>query len=87
MNGHAKKRSEAEDPSAVFDGIRVLDGGLASEIEYQGARIDGPLWSAQALEDEPEKVAAVHRAYIGPAPNASPRAATKCRAWATWRWA
>jgi homocysteine S-methyltransferase len=26
--------------------------------------IDGPLWSAHVLEDEPEKVAAVHRAYI-----------------------
>jgi homocysteine S-methyltransferase len=42
----------------------VIDGGLASELEYLGARIDGPLWSAHVLEDEPEKVAAVHRAYI-----------------------
>ena len=30
----------------------------------QGARIDGPLWSAHVLEDEPEKLIAVHRAYI-----------------------
>jgi homocysteine S-methyltransferase len=45
-------------------GIRVIDGGLATELEYQGARIDGPLWSAHVLEDEPEKLAAVHRAYI-----------------------
>jgi len=45
-------------------GIRVIDGGLASELEYLGARIDGPLWSAHVLEDEPEKVLAVHRAYI-----------------------
>jgi len=37
---------------------------LASELEYQGARIDGPLWSAHVLEDEPDKVAAVHRTYI-----------------------
>ena len=29
-----------------------------------GARIDGPLWSAHVLEDEPEKLVAVHRAYI-----------------------
>jgi homocysteine S-methyltransferase len=48
----------------ILQGIHVLDGGLASELEYQGAKIDGPLWSAQALEDEPEKVAAVHRSYI-----------------------
>jgi homocysteine S-methyltransferase len=45
-------------------GIRVIDGGLASELEYRGARIDGPLWSAHVLEDEPEKLLAVHRAYI-----------------------
>ena len=45
-------------------GIHVIDGGLASELEYLGARIDGPLWSAHVLEDEPAKVAAVHRAYI-----------------------
>ena len=50
--------------SAVLRGIHVIDGGLATELEYQGARIDGPLWSAHVLEDEPEKLVAVHRAYI-----------------------
>ena len=49
---------------SIVDGIRVIDGGLATELEYQGARIDGPLWSAHVLEDEPEKLRAVHRAYI-----------------------
>ena len=44
--------------------IHVIDGGLASELEAGGARIDGPLWSAHVLEDEPDKLAAVHRAYI-----------------------
>jgi len=48
----------------ILDGIRVFDGGLASELEYQDAKIDTPLWSAQVLEDAPDKVAAVHRAYI-----------------------
>jgi homocysteine S-methyltransferase len=37
---------------------------MASELEYQGANIDGPLWSAHVLEDAPEKIIAVHRAYI-----------------------
>jgi homocysteine S-methyltransferase len=50
--------------AGILDGIRVLDGGLASELEYRGADISTPLWSAQVLEDEPDKVAAVHRAYI-----------------------
>jgi homocysteine S-methyltransferase len=49
---------------ALLRGVHVIDGGLASELEYLGAHIDGPLWSAHVLEDEPEKVAAVHRAYI-----------------------
>ena len=49
---------------SLLHGIHVIDGGLATELEYQGARIDGPLWSAHVLEDEPEKLIAVHRAYI-----------------------
>ena len=50
--------------NAILRGIHVLDGGMASELEYQGANIDGPLWSAHVLEDAPENVIAVHRAYI-----------------------
>ena len=53
-----------ETREALLGGVRVLDGGMASELEYLGANIDGPLWSAHVLEDAPEKVIAVHRAYI-----------------------
>lgn len=49
---------------ALLEQVRVLDGGMASELEYLGANIDGPLWSAHVLEDAPEKILAVHRAYI-----------------------
>ena len=55
---------ENEGQGALLRGIHVIDGGLATELEYQGARIDGPLWSAHVLEDQPEKLLAVHRAYI-----------------------
>jgi homocysteine S-methyltransferase len=48
----------------LLQNVHVLDGGMASELEYLGANINGPLWSAQVLEDSPEKIAAVHRAYI-----------------------
>lgn len=48
----------------ILSRVRVLDGGLATELEYHGARIDGPLWSAHVLEDDPETLLAVHRAYI-----------------------
>ena len=54
----------AEPGDCGLGGVQVLDGGLATELEHQGTRIDGPLWSAQVLEDAPERVAAVHRAYI-----------------------
>jgi homocysteine S-methyltransferase len=55
--------------ASLLDGIHVIDGGLASELEYRGARIDTPLWSAQVLEgrpeiDETEILREVHRAYI-----------------------
>ena len=47
----------------ILRGVRVLDGGMATELEFMGARLDGPLWSAQVLEDAPEKVVAVHLAH------------------------
>ena len=49
---------------SILNNIHVLDGGMASELEYLGADINGPLWSAHVLEDSPEKIVAVHRAYI-----------------------
>lgn len=49
---------------SILHGIRVLDGGMASELEYVGADINGPLWSAQVLEDAPDRILAVHRAYL-----------------------
>ncbi len=55
---------DASERNSLLRGVRVIDGGLASELEFLGARIDGPLWSAHVLEDEPEKVAAAHRAFI-----------------------
>ncbi|MFP5211334.1 MAG: homocysteine S-methyltransferase [Acidobacteriota bacterium] len=51
-------------PGSILGGVRVIDGGLATELEYLGANINGPLWSAHVLEDAPELVAAAHRAYI-----------------------
>src|SRR5271156_1981573 len=53
LHGHLKRKP-----------LYVLDGGMASELEFLGANISGPLWSAHVLEDAPEKVIAVHRAYL-----------------------
>lgn len=56
--------SMEREPNSILRGIHVLDGAMATELEARGACIDGPLWSAHVLEDAPEKVAAVHRAYV-----------------------
>jgi len=56
--------TSSSDRDSVLDSVHVLDGGLASELEYLGAKIDGPLWSAHVLEEAPDKILAVHRAYI-----------------------
>ena len=50
--------------ASLLRDIHVLDGGMASELEYRGASIDGPLWSAHVLEEAPEKIVDVHRAYL-----------------------
>ena len=38
-------------------GIMMLDGGLATELEARGHDLNDELWSAKLLLDEPEAVA------------------------------
>jgi homocysteine S-methyltransferase len=45
-------------------GLRVLDGGMATELEAAGCDISGPLWSGHVLREHPEQVEAVHLAYL-----------------------
>lgn len=45
-------------------GLRVLDGGLATELERAGCDLASPLWSGEVLRMQPEKVLAVHRSYV-----------------------
>jgi len=47
-----------------FPSIRVLDGGLATELERRGCDISGPLWSAHVLDQSPATIAAVHLDYL-----------------------
>lgn len=42
----------------------VLDGGLSTALEQQGAQLEGDLWTARLLAGEPERIAAAHRAYF-----------------------
>ena len=52
------------EPFIARRGAAVLDGGLATELEARGLVLDDSLWSARALIDAPELVAAVHRDYL-----------------------
>ncbi len=45
-------------------GLVVLDGGLASELEARGHDLSDDLWSARLLLDAPEAIADVHTAYL-----------------------
>jgi homocysteine S-methyltransferase len=45
-------------------GLRVLDGGLATELERAGCDLASPLWSGEVLRTQPEMVLAVHRSYL-----------------------
>lgn len=42
----------------------IKDGGLATEIEKQGTRLGGKLWSAKILADDPRIIRTVHRDYL-----------------------
>lgn len=44
--------------------VRVLDGGMATELEKLGCDLSGALWSARVLRDQPEKISAVHAEYL-----------------------
>ena len=44
--------------------IVVLDGGLSTALEEQGADLGGALWTARLLGEEPQRIAAAHRAFF-----------------------
>ncbi len=46
------------------EGLHLLDGGLASELERRGVDLNDPLWSGRAVLEQPELVMAVHRDYL-----------------------
>ena len=43
--------------------VIVLDGGLATQLEAQGADLSDALWSARLLADAPGEIVAAHLAY------------------------
>ena len=45
-------------------GVLILDGGLASELERTGP-LHASLWSAGCLVECPNRIKDVHRRYLG----------------------
>lgn len=45
-------------------GVVVLDGGLATQLEAYGRNLNDPLWSARLLKDEPGLIKQVHLDYL-----------------------
>ncbi|MCH8931030.1 MAG: homocysteine S-methyltransferase [Proteobacteria bacterium] len=45
-------------------GTILLDGGLATELEARGCDIRTDLWSAGLLQNDPQAIIDVHRAYL-----------------------
>ena len=50
-------------PAARDHGVRILDGGLATELEARGCDISGSLWSARVLRAAPEAIEQLHYDY------------------------
>eukprot|EP00903_Cladosiphon_okamuranus_P006416 g6280.t1 len=51
------------EPFLLENGLVVLDGGLATELETQGADLTGELWSAAILAENPSLIRDTHLAY------------------------
>ncbi len=50
--------------AALAAGPVLLDGGLATQLEAQGANLSTALWSAQLLLDDPDAIVAAHLAFF-----------------------
>ncbi|MDR2320058.1 MAG: homocysteine S-methyltransferase [Microbacterium sp.] len=57
MDAHA----DGTDP---MPSVTILDGGLSTALEQQGIAVDGALWTARLLADEPERIAQAHRDFF-----------------------
>ncbi len=51
-------------PFLTSQGVVILDGGLATELENRGHNLDHALWSARLLLSQPGEIRAVQRAYL-----------------------
>ena len=50
-------------PLLAAGAVVIIDGGLGTQLEAQGADLSDPLWSARLLRDAPGGIVAAHLAY------------------------
>ena len=48
----------------TYPPLKIMDGGLATELESRGHDLDNDLWSAKLLRDQPDEIVAAHQAFI-----------------------
>lgn len=51
-------------PFLETQGIAILDGGLATELEAQGFDLNDELWSAKVLLEQPDSIQRLHLGYL-----------------------
>jgi homocysteine S-methyltransferase len=55
-------------PAALIERFRtcahIVDGALATELQARGVNINGPLWSGNALLNQPEAIEQLHHDYL-----------------------
>jgi homocysteine S-methyltransferase len=51
-------------PFTAKQGVVILDGALATELEQRGANLNDALWSAKLLSENPDLIRQVHYDYI-----------------------
>lgn len=52
------------EPFIADKGFVILDGALATELEYRGANLNHALWSAKVLSENPQLIQQVHTDYL-----------------------
>jgi homocysteine S-methyltransferase len=63
-NTHMNTHTHPLQQALAEQGLFVLDGALATELERRGADLKDPLWSAKLLIEQPDLIRQVHLDYF-----------------------
>ncbi len=63
-HNHQVMKPDPLGPLLARDGVVILDGGLATQLEAQGNDLSDRLWSARLLVEDPDQIVRAHLAYF-----------------------